>query len=198
MWHHDINKPVSFGIHKHSKPHHYLDDTMRVKKGVPGPTAYNVVQGLEQNKNIMHQRAPRHCFPQELQNQNKKDNFPGPTSYKLEWRRLSKEKRIPGQYAGEAPRAGYLEEIQYLAKIQPAWKHYNKNYSWVDPKPKAAAMHTPLMEEKPITDQVAPTSYDFDTAFKKSQLPNMNGYLFERQKRNLMICDPKERTSHLS
>lgn len=66
-----------------------------------------------------------------------------------------------------------------MAKIEPAWKLYDKDYKWVDAKPKMAVIDQPR-EEKPTTDQVAPTSYDFDTAFKKSQLPNVNGYLFER------------------
>ena len=96
LWHHDINKPVSFGIHKHSKPHHYLDEMMRVKKEVPAPTAYNIIKGLEKNKNIIHQRAPRHTFTQELQNQRKKENFPAPTTYKPEWKRVDKEKRVIG------------------------------------------------------------------------------------------------------
>lgn len=56
----------------------------------------------------------------------------------------------------------------------------------MDPKPKAATIYKPLMEEKPVKDQVAPTSYEFDAAFKKTQLPNMNGFLFEKQKRKMM------------
>ena len=34
FWHHDINKPIVFGIHKEKVkgPKHYLDDTLKVKK----------------------------------------------------------------------------------------------------------------------------------------------------------------------
>ena len=35
LWHHDIDKPIVFGIHKEIKPRHYLDDLLRSKKHVP-------------------------------------------------------------------------------------------------------------------------------------------------------------------
>lgn len=128
LWHHDINKPVSFGIHKHQRPHHYLDELMRVKKEVPAPTSYNVRQGLEVKRNIMNQHGPKNTFPTEIQIKNRKENFPGPTTYELEWHRLDKEKRVIGLYTADEPRTGYLEEIEYLAKMQPPWKMYNRSY----------------------------------------------------------------------
>lgn len=45
LWHHDINKPIVFGIHqdKYSKkPRHYLDPLIKQKEHVPPPTSYNV------------------------------------------------------------------------------------------------------------------------------------------------------------
>ena len=35
LWHHDVDKPIVFGIHKEIKPRHYLDDLLRSKKHVP-------------------------------------------------------------------------------------------------------------------------------------------------------------------
>lgn len=50
---------------------------------------------------------------------------------------------------------------------------YNKNYSWIDPKPKVAMIYKPGAAETDkhlpsSLSQVAPTSYEFDVAFKKS------------------------------
>ena len=46
LWHHDVNKPLNYGIHKEIKPRHYLDQFMRSKAYVPAPTAYNVAKDL--------------------------------------------------------------------------------------------------------------------------------------------------------
>ena len=54
LWHHDTQKPIAFGIHQHQRPHHYLDDLMRMKANVPAPTSYELRQGLEINKNVMN------------------------------------------------------------------------------------------------------------------------------------------------
>ena len=49
LWHHDINKPLSYGIHKDKvskKPRHYLDSYMKTKQYVPAPTTYNIAKDL--------------------------------------------------------------------------------------------------------------------------------------------------------
>jgi hypothetical protein len=46
LWHHDVNKPIIYGIHKELKPRHYLDEILRQKKGVPPPNTYNVMKDL--------------------------------------------------------------------------------------------------------------------------------------------------------
>ncbi len=41
-WHHDINKPIIYGIHKEKgKPRHFLDDILKAKKIVPSPNTYD-------------------------------------------------------------------------------------------------------------------------------------------------------------
>ena len=49
LWHHDIQKSIAFGIHEHSRPHHYLDELMRIKAEIPAPTSYNLRKGFEIN-----------------------------------------------------------------------------------------------------------------------------------------------------
>jgi hypothetical protein len=38
LWHHDVIKPIIYGIHKDMKPRHYLDTYLRAKAHVPAPT----------------------------------------------------------------------------------------------------------------------------------------------------------------
>lgn len=54
LWHHDVDKPIVFGIHKEIKPRHYLDDILRVKKGVPPPNTYNVRKDLIIKQNMLN------------------------------------------------------------------------------------------------------------------------------------------------
>jgi hypothetical protein len=45
FWHHDVTKPIVYGIHleKYGKhPTHYLDGLMKTKKIVPAPNTYNI------------------------------------------------------------------------------------------------------------------------------------------------------------
>ena len=76
LWHHDTQKPIAFGIHKHSRPHHYLDELMRIKAEVPAPTSYNLRKGFEIKRNVMNQNAPRITSINEMMLQSKKDRFP--------------------------------------------------------------------------------------------------------------------------
>lgn len=44
LWHHDVNKPIIYGIHKEIKPRHYLDEYLKTKKIVPPPNTYNMMK----------------------------------------------------------------------------------------------------------------------------------------------------------
>ena len=54
MWHHDVNKPIIYGIHKDIKPRHYLDDVLRTKKIVPPPTQYTVAKDFTIKQNMLN------------------------------------------------------------------------------------------------------------------------------------------------
>lgn len=146
----------------------------------------------------MNQKAERLTVTEEQQIQAKKDKFPSANTYKIEWKRIDKEKRITGNYTFDEHRSGYLEEIEYMAKLEPPCKMHDKNYKWVDVKPKAAMIYKPSPERTPPKDNVSPTSYDIDPAFKKSQLGQFTSYSFGKQKIERQVWDFKERTSHLS
>ena len=79
----------------------------------------------------------------------KKDKFPSPDQYLLQWCRIHKEKRITGNYTYDEHRSGYLEEIDYKAKLEPPVKMHNKNYTWIDAKPKIAMIYK-ASPEKPV------------------------------------------------
>ena len=84
FWHHDVNKPIVFGIHKEKVkgPKHYLDDTLRIKKNVPAPNTYNMAKDLKVNYNIMTSKSPRVTEAVEIEKLAKKNKFPDPSSYK--------------------------------------------------------------------------------------------------------------------
>lgn len=82
LWHHDVDKPIIFGIHKEIKPRHYLDDILRVKKGVPPPNTYNVRKEPVIKMNVMTSKSPRTTVAGEIEKLEKKKKFPAPDSYK--------------------------------------------------------------------------------------------------------------------
>ena len=43
LWHHDVEKPIVFGIHKDKKARHYLDNYLKAKSIVPPPNAFNMM-----------------------------------------------------------------------------------------------------------------------------------------------------------
>ena len=48
-WHHDINKPIVYGIHTEKdskKPSHYLDTLLKAKAIVPAPNTFNMSRDL--------------------------------------------------------------------------------------------------------------------------------------------------------
>jgi hypothetical protein len=45
LWHHDVEKPIVYGIHKDKnskKPRHFLDAYLKTKSIVPPPNTYNI------------------------------------------------------------------------------------------------------------------------------------------------------------
>ena len=46
LWHHDVQKPIIYGIHKDIKPRHYLDSYLKTKQHVPSPSTYTVAKDL--------------------------------------------------------------------------------------------------------------------------------------------------------
>jgi hypothetical protein len=62
LWHHDVDKPIVFGIHQDKnskKPRHYLDPLIKQKEHVPPPTTYNVTGDFKLNYNAMYSKSPR-------------------------------------------------------------------------------------------------------------------------------------------
>ena len=85
LWHHDVNVPVSYGIHKEKYrkvPRHYLDDHLRAKKIVPPPNAYKIDRDLTLKANIITSKSPRITHAMEIEKQAKKDRFPEASTYK--------------------------------------------------------------------------------------------------------------------
>ena len=85
FWHHDVNKPIVFGIHKEKVkgPKHYLDDALRMTKGFPAPNAYNMAKDLKLNYNIITSKSPRVTEAMEIEARAKKLKLPDPGTYKL-------------------------------------------------------------------------------------------------------------------
>ena len=54
LWHHDIQKPIVYKIHKQNKEKHYLDDHLKTKKIVPSPDAYKVGKDLTKKQNMLN------------------------------------------------------------------------------------------------------------------------------------------------
>ena len=84
FWHHDVNFPIVFGIHKdkYSKvPRHYLDGLMKTKKIVPPPNTYNIPRDLLIKQNMMTSKSPRVTEAIEIEKLAKKNKFPDAATY---------------------------------------------------------------------------------------------------------------------
>jgi hypothetical protein len=114
MWHHDINKPTIYGIHKDIKPRHYLDDILRSKKIVPPPTQYTVAKDFTMKQNMLNQKSPRITLPVEIEKREKKLKFPEPATYKIEHKLT--ENRLLGCFGFKSERNGYIEESFVIGK----------------------------------------------------------------------------------
>ena len=81
LWHHDVHKPVIYGIHKETKKRHYLDTYLRSKAHVPSPHQYNIAKDMSIKANAIVNKSPRITAPVEIERQAKKDKFPDVGSY---------------------------------------------------------------------------------------------------------------------
>ena len=59
LWHHDVNQPTVYGIHKEMKKRHYLDTYMRSKAYVPSPANYNIAKDFNLKANPIVSKSPR-------------------------------------------------------------------------------------------------------------------------------------------
>lgn len=113
-WHHDVNKPILYGIHKDIKPRHYLDDILRVKKSVPPPTQYTVAKDFTFKQNMIHGKSPKLTFCDEIQKREKKNKMPEPATYKIEHKLT--EPKLLGCFGFKSERNGYIEESFVIGK----------------------------------------------------------------------------------
>jgi hypothetical protein len=145
LWHHDVNKPIIYGIHKDIKPRHYLDDILRVKKGLPPPTTYEVRKDFNLKTNMLNQKSPRITVAGEIERIEKKKKYPEPATYKINHRLT--EGRTLGCFSLKGDRCGYLDEAAVIGKEQAPY--FDKKYSQVEPKLKHPKIWKPR-PEKPV------------------------------------------------
>lgn len=155
LWHHDVNKPIVFGIHKEIKPRHYLDDILRTKKSVPPPTQYTVAKDFSIKTNMLNQKSPRITLPLEIEKREKKNRFPEPATYKIENKLV--ENRLLGCFGFKSERNGYIEESFVIGKEQAPY--YNKNYTLADKRLMYPKIHAPVPEKPKEKTSLSPASY---------------------------------------
>lgn len=113
LWHHDVNKPIIFGIHKEIKPRHYLDDLLRSKKNVPD-AKYQIAKDFTFKQNMLHQKSPRITLPMQIEKREKKLKFPEPATYKINHKQT--DARLLGCFGFKSERNGYIEESFVIGK----------------------------------------------------------------------------------
>lgn len=62
QWHHDIDKPIVYGIHQDKnskKPRHFLDAYLKTKAIVPSPNTYNMSKDFTIKQNPLYSKSPR-------------------------------------------------------------------------------------------------------------------------------------------
>ena len=88
-WHHDINKPIVYGIHEDKnckKPRHYLDNYLKSKSIVPSPNSYTVAKDFSLKQNPMYIKSPRETDVDAIQKFQKKYKFPDQGTYSLNFK----------------------------------------------------------------------------------------------------------------
>lgn len=81
LWHHDVIKPIIYGIHKEIKPRHYLDTYLKGKAHVPPPNSYTIAKDMTIKANIITGKSAKITHAMEIEKQAKKDKFPDMGSY---------------------------------------------------------------------------------------------------------------------
>ena len=164
LWHHDVNKPIVFGIHKEIKPRHYLDDILRVKREVPPPTTYEVRKDFNLKTNMLNQKSARVTVAGEIEKNEKKKKYPEPATYKI-GHKLT-EGRTLGCFSLKSDRNGYLEEAMVIGKEQAPY--FDKKYSLVEPKLKYPKIWKPTPEKPAEKSSLSPTSYQPSESYKNT------------------------------
>ena len=113
-WHHDITKPIVYGIHKEKVrgPKHYLDDLIKPKAKFPAPNAYNMAKDLKLNYNIMTTKSPRITEAMEIEKKAKKDKFPDASTYRPDFK--SVETKILGCLKTKEDRANEFDTAAFM------------------------------------------------------------------------------------
>ena len=164
LWHHDVNVPISYGIHKEKyrkAPRHYLDDHLRAKKIVPSPTAYKIEGNLILKNNTMTSKSPRITHAVEIEKQAKKDRFPECTTYKIS--HAGHDPKILGAFRLKSDRCGYIDECAVIGKAQAPYS--TNGYNQVDTKLRYAKIYKPSPVKKEEKSSLSPASYKVYDSF---------------------------------
>lgn len=189
LWHHDVNKPIIYGIHKELKPRHYLDEILRQKKMVPSPNTYNVMKDMTVKQNMLNQKSPRITVAGEIEIQEKKKKFPEPATYKIEHRLV--ENRTLGCFGFKSDRSGYLEEAAVIGKEQ--MPYFNKNFDSVDPKLRHPIIWKPVPEKPVEKSSLSPASYKPDDAYLNTQVVKPRVYISKYKYENFINTEIKSK-----
>ena len=114
----------------------------------------------------MVSKSPRVTEAEEMQKRQKKNNYPEPSTYKVNFKRVDPQLR--GCFKWSSDRVGYLEEAMYRGQKSPAYK--TPSYAAVEKKPRFAKMWKEAPPKEVKKTSLSPTSYEVDKSFKESQL----------------------------
>ncbi len=189
LWHHDVNKPIVYGIHAEKKPRHFLDDYLRSKKNVPSPHAYTTAKDLLSPHNPMYAKSPRVTVAVEIEKQAKKKNFPEPTTYSPQMKLVQAHRT--GCFSFKADRSGYIDECKLKGAISPPFAE--KNYIQVDPNMKYPRIHKPVAAKPVSKTNLSPASYNADESFKSTQEKKPRFYISKYKYENYLTRTIKNR-----
>eukprot|EP00356_Strombidium_inclinatum_P016753 CAMPEP_0170506206 /NCGR_PEP_ID=MMETSP0208-20121228/54036_1 /TAXON_ID=197538 /ORGANISM="Strombidium inclinatum, Strain S3" /LENGTH=339 /DNA_ID=CAMNT_0010787583 /DNA_START=392 /DNA_END=1411 /DNA_ORIENTATION=+ len=189
-WHHDVNKPIIYGIHKEKgKPRHFLDDILKAKKIVPPPNTYDTSRTFVLKQNMMHSKSPRVTMAVEIEKTVKKNAFPEPatykpsTSYRVEpnpglFQPEGRALRIPGRSQSHRQAAGALRGQELC--LGGSKSKYPKIYNPIPAKPVEKV-------------NLSPTSYNFDESYKSTQLQKPKFYISKYKYENYISKAVKQK-----
>ena len=119
MWHHDVNKPIVYGINPiGKKKSHYLDPILRQKSFIPPPTAYNINREFfMKNDPMCRQKSPRITDAEANIKWAKKMNFPDNGTYKINHKQV--ENRVQGCFNFKSDRINEFDDAAYKGSHSP-------------------------------------------------------------------------------